>query len=221
MSKANKKESKDSIKSKNFLVITKYPTNYRIFDIRSNKPVCYKDPSKEDASMVLQEIDSVSINHSGKNVHINYFAPNNVGILLSISNKSMNAAKQIYAETLFNQQSVEAAKKNINKKEEIVTNSQVVYSYIEMIQTCIVFGYTALEAFTNLSIPDDYEYKTKTNNKGIIETYDKEAIERWTTLKSKISEMLVDIYKTKNIKLNLFHNFSEPSFPAHQKTCNI
>ncbi|WP_319506575.1 hypothetical protein [uncultured Methanolobus sp.] len=200
MSKSNKRKPKAKTSSKEFLVATKYPQNYQIFDIRSSKPLCYKDSSKEDASMVLQEIDLASINYSGKKVQIDYFPPNNVGLLLSISSKAMHMAKKLYDEGMLIQNKDDAKTRIVSKKDEIAANSRIIYDYIEMIQTCIVFGYTALEAFTNLSIPDDYEYKTKPNGKGIIEIYDKEAIERWTTLKIKISEILVDVYKTKNIK---------------------
>ena len=222
------KSQKRGLKGKNnneFLVITKYPQDYQIFDIRSNKPICYKDESKEDISMVLQEMDSVSVNFSGKNTRIDYFAPNNVGMLLAISSKAMHMAKKLYDEGILFQQEDEAKTNSANSKDKIVANSQIVYDYIEMIQICIVFGYTALEAFTNLSIPDDYEYKTKPNSKGVIEIYDKEAIERWTALKTKISEILVDIYKTRNIKsLNIWDKFVQFEIMRneiiHQKSIN-
>jgi hypothetical protein len=216
MSKSNNRKIKAN-SSKEFLVATKYPYNYQIFDIRAKKPICYKYSSKEDASMVVQEIDLLSTKFSGKKAQIDYFPPNNIGILLSISSKSAQQAKNIYDEGLLLQSEDEQKANNVSRKDEIASKSKIIYDYIEMIQTCIVFGYTALEAFTNLSIPDDYEYKTKSNSKGIIEVYDKEAIERWTTLKIKISEILVDVYKTKNIKsLNIWANFIQFEKMRHE-----
>lgn len=88
---------------------------------------------------------------------------------------------------------------NLDKKDDIIIKSTILYDYIEQAQTCIVFGYTALEAFTNLSIPEEYKYTSEPNNKGVVEIYDKRTIERWLTLKTKLI-ILTDIYKTKCIK---------------------
>ena len=85
-----------------------------------------------------------------------------------------------------------------DKKEFLNEISSKVCDYIEQLQTAIVFGYTALETFANLSIPDDYTYETTKNPKGIIETYDKTAIERWLSLKTKLQYILKEIYETKN-----------------------
>lgn len=194
-----------------FLVINKYPENYRVFDLRANKPVCFKDSpiNGGDASMVMQEIDTLELfpTINGKKNTVEYVAPNNVGILLSISNKSVLTAKKLFDNQIKSYNYSESAN-DINVKDEIFARTRLIYDYIESVQTSIVFGYTALEAFTNLSIPDNYQYKTNPNNKGVIEIYNKEAIERWTPLRVKISEILVDIYKTKNIKgLKLWSNF--------------
>ena len=70
--------------------------------------------------------------------------------------------------------------------------------YIECLQTAIVFGYTSVETFVNLSIPNEYTFETKNDSKGIKETYDKAAIERWLSLKMKLQYVLKEIYKTKN-----------------------
>lgn len=213
--------------NKNFLVVTKYPENYEAFDLRTNKPVCFRDSpiTGGDASMVIQEIDTLELPSkvNGKKNSVDYIAPNNVGILLSVSNKSIVLAKKLFDNHIGtnNFESQEGS----DVKNRIVTRSRLIYDYIEYIQTCIVFGYTALEAFTNLSIPDDYEYKSDPNNKGVIEIYNKEAIERWSPLRVKISDILVNIYKTKNIKgLKLWSNFllfEELRHEIiHQKTIN-
>lgn len=228
MSKAKMKDRnvKVCIK-KNYLVVTKYPKDYKAFDLRTNKPVCFRDSpiTGGDASMVIQEIDTLELSSKINIIKnsVDYIVPNNVGILLSVSNKSIVTAKALFQNHIEsnNFESSEGS----NPKDRIITSSRLIYDYIESVQTCIVFGYTALEAFTNLSIPDDYEYKSSPNNKGVIEIYNKEAIERWTTLKVKISDVLVDIYKTKDIKgLKLWSNFllfEELRHDIiHQKTIN-
>jgi len=203
--KKTKKKSNENKKGKEFLVITKYPEDYKPFDIRANKPICYKgDPIKgETSSMVCQEIENIefSTRVKGKKNTIDYFAPNNVGILLSIANKALIKAKKIYKEKI-NPDVVNHFEDydNMSREETIIMKSRIMYDFIEIVQVGIVFGYTALEAFANLSIPQNYEFKADINNKGITEIYDKTAIERWITLKIKISEILVDIYETESIK---------------------
>jgi hypothetical protein len=54
----------------------------------------------------------------------------------------------------------------------------------------------------NLSIPKNYKYVKKTNRYD--EIYKKEQIERWMNWKIKISEILVDIYKTTKINNETF-----------------
>lgn len=44
--------------SKEYVVITKHLEDYVPFDIRSNKPICYKDNSN-GGSMVLQEFEEI------------------------------------------------------------------------------------------------------------------------------------------------------------------
>lgn len=50
-----------------------------------------------------------------------------------------------------------------------------------------------------MSIPEEYQYTSEPNHKGVVEIYDKQAIERWLPLKTKLI-ILTDIYKTKCIK---------------------
>ncbi|MGE6229885.1 hypothetical protein [Paenibacillus chitinolyticus] len=206
-------------RNKEYLVITRDPENYKIFDLRANKPICYKDSpiTGGDGSMVLQEIEYIESSRkiNEMNNDLEYFAPNNVGILLSIARKSLDSALNTFEEKL-NPERIDhvISKQDGDRKEQIINQSKIMYDYIEFIQSSIVFGFTALEAFVNLSIPEGYEYKFE-NNKGIIEVYNKEAIERWLPLRTKIAEILVSIYNTKPIKsINLWNMFC--SFEEHR-----
>jgi hypothetical protein len=127
--------------------------------------------------------------------------PNNVALLLSVSEKALIAAKVTYTDNFSNPEIVlDLDKMNGDRKEMMNSASSLVCDYLEKIQTSIVFGYTALEAFVNLSIPENYTYTTEKNNKGISEHFDKKAIERWMPLKIKIKNILTDIYRTKKIE---------------------
>lgn len=57
----------------------------------------------------------------------------------------------------------------------------------------IVFSYSALEAFANENIPDDYEYTSERDDKRCIEKYNKEQIERYLNLDVKLGSVLPPI----------------------------
>lgn len=222
MSKKTKNVQSEKSSGKDFLVMSARVADYKFIDPRSNKPIAYMSDGKngQRGEMVLQEIDSLKIAvNTKKKTEVNYFAPNNVGVLLSISQKSLHASKEILI-------GMNEADKldNADKRKEIIDNSIVIYEYIEKIQSCIVFGYTALEAFSNLSIPDNYEHKI-CNNKGVTEIYNKDSIERWLSLSKKIGLLLIDIYDTKPIKgTNIWSKFVQfeelRNSIIHQKSIN-
>lgn len=164
------------------------PENYKMDDVRFNKPQIhrYHENGKLKNSIIIKEIDQVKINKK----EMTYFTPNNVAILLSISSKSFKESKE-----LFNNYFIDDIK---IFDDDVPIRSTKLINYIESIQTSIVFSYTALETFINLSIPDDYIYETK-NSKGIVENYNKEAIERWLDLKKKLN-ILKEVYKTNKLE---------------------
>ncbi len=191
---------KKNISKRQGVVFCSHPKDYKIFDIRSLKPkFLTSDMKNEEApGMVLQEFDEIKFNGINK---LQYFAPNNVGILLSIANKSLNDSKELFEKKInpnkFNHSLKSATG---NRTEFLIEKSKLLYDYIEIIQSCIVFSYTAVEAFCNLSIPDNYEYRQHNASKGIVELYDKHSVERWLSLKLKVGTILVEIYNTDDIK---------------------
>lgn len=184
-----KRESRSKIS----LVVGIEPQNYRVAEPRLNKPVCFKkiEGGTEVGSMLVQNLEEIIISGT----RLTYFTPNNIAILLSISNKSLAKAKNIFSEKL-DPQKVNLALQNagINKVDFLNKKSSEVCDYIELIQTSITFAYTALETFANLSIPEDYIYEVKVKTKGTKELYDKEAIERWVTLRDKLLYVLPNVY---------------------------
>lgn len=182
------------------LVVGVHPEKYSIDDARLMKPLCHQkiENGLLEGSMLVQSIDKVTINSKKK---ITYFIPNNIALLLSQSQKSLEKAKEIYNKKFLDPElELDFEKMDGEKKESLSNVSSLVCDYLENIQTSIVFGYTALEAFVNLSIPSSYEYKSEKNAKGISETFDKVAIERWLTLRIKIKNILTQVYKTKSIE---------------------
>ena len=181
------------------LVVGTTPDRYRPVDNRLMKPACQQsyEGGVLKGSMLIQDIDKVSLN---KKSNITYFVPNNIALLLSVSDKSLQEAKKIHTKYFSNSEIELDLEKMTGDRKEMMNNaSSLICDYLESIQTSIVFGYTALEAFVNLSIPEGYEHTAEKNSKGISEIYDKKAIERWLPLKTKVKSILSGIYNTKKI----------------------
>ncbi len=181
------------------LVVGTTPDRYCLVDRRLMKPVCHQsyEGGALKGSMLIQDIDKVSLN---KKSNITYFVPNNIALLLSVSDRSLQEAKKIHSKYFTNKEiEFDLNKMTGDRKESMNNASSLVCDYLESIQTSIVFGYTALEAFVNLSIPANYEYTAEKNSKGISEIYDKKAIERWLPLRTKVKSILTGIYNTKKI----------------------
>lgn len=204
------------------LVVSISPDSYKPKDIRLNKPLFFirKNEGIITGSMLVQDIDDVKI----RNDWLTYFSPNNVAILLSVSNKALVTAKTIFKER-FDPQERDLDFQNIDEDKHgfLDAKSKDVCDYIEAVQTSIIFGYTAVEAFSNLSIPVDYEYQVKIKSRGTSELYDKNAIERWLSLKEKVMNILPAIYKTSKIEKtkswNLFLKLEKYRHEIiHQKT---
>lgn len=179
------------------IIVGLFPDQYKVVDPRLNKPVCHQkiENGEVTASMLLQDFDTVKVD---RNKEITYFCPNNIAMLLSVNSKSLEQAKALYSD-FFQNSSIEFELNKIEGDKKAFLNgiSSRVCDYIECIQTAIVFGYTALETFANLSIPDEYTYEMRSNSRGIKEIYDKAAIERWLSLKVKLQYILKEIYETK------------------------
>lgn len=195
------------------LVFADVPSNYKVDDVRFNKPVIHRSlkDGKVTGSMIIKEIDEVKINKE----KITYFTPNNIALLLSVNSKAYIEAKELFTNYF----------QDDNKifEDELSKRSSKLMDYIESIQTSIVLGYTALETFTNLSIPDNYIYENK-NHKGIIENYNKEAIERWLDLKKKLN-ILREVYKTNKLENQNWWSYfilleQYRNSIIHQKTIN-
>lgn len=203
-----------SIKNKPYLIIGLNPEDYKIFDKRIMKPITYQlsfEEEKIEGSMVSQIIDDVQI---GKK-KLEYCMPNNVGVLLSIAKKANEQAQEYFKKHFEDLQQNDVDKED--KIELLKRKSTEVCDYIELIQSAIVFSYTSLEAFSNLSIPENYFFVQRVKNKGIDERYDKEAIEKWINLNTKLNLILPEIYKTKKLQeTNLWSHFTKLEKLRHE-----
>jgi hypothetical protein len=68
-------------------------------------------------------------------------------------------------------------------------SSTATYDYLELMMASVVFAYTAVEAFTNEEIPEDFVYEDQTDS-GLLIPRQKEWIERHLSLDEKLAVVL-------------------------------
>jgi hypothetical protein len=67
--------------------------------------------------------------------------------------------------------------------------------YLERMSEAVILAFTALEAFVNETIPDDYQYARHARSQIILEVASKPAIERFTPIDEKLCVILPDVLK--------------------------
>lgn len=182
------------------IVTGMYPDDLKIIDQRYKVPMVMIH-DKWDIKPVSQQIDIVSFD--GKEIPL--LTPNVIAIHLSISKKAQDEAKILFESININIKNRKKDAQDPEKRNDVLRErSKLVCDYLEKIQTAIIFAVSAIETFSNMSIPDDYTY-TITGNKNT-EIYNKQQIERFITLKDKISKILVEIYSSKSLSEQSFWN---------------
>jgi hypothetical protein len=127
-------------------------------------------------------VSPIEVNGEKTYIH----TPNPIAMLLNISNINYkNSCKKFNFKEL----------KKSNKDDE-----KDYFDSIEFYMASIIFAYTALEIFSNYSIPDYFKFPKIREDKKCIEIYNKEQIEKNIKLDLKISEILPIIYKIDSFK---------------------
>ena len=171
---------------------TLFTDNDGFNDPRMMRPISVID-RKTNSSHLLQPIEEIKY---GKN-EITFFKPNIVSLFVSIAHRELENAKSIYYE------SISSKIKNGEKIDFNKDEHRWLFNYFEKIQMAIVAIYTAVEAFANIAIPNDYKIE-KRNIKKIIEIWEKHDIERWISTSEKISDILpsiLNIVSPKKLKI--------------------
>ncbi len=177
----------------------KKPSKNKLPDRRELRPV-FIHAEKQVKTFVLGQNEIYELN---KKV-IDFTAPNNIAICLNISNREYEIALQKFLKLI--------SPKFNNKSTRITfdeTEISELYDYFEHLQISLLFAYTAVEAFGNIAIPENYTFE-KFNNKKVKEIWTKESIERWLSTSEKIGEILPAI-------LGVEPPFNEAFWPQFKK----
>lgn len=176
------------------ILLDKNPKVPKIYDRRFNPPyIILKKPSGYDDDLLVQDVDEIKVDE----IHTKYFTPNMTAIKLSFAKKVLYEAEQLREKIVRLNEDEDKHSDQFNRK-ALIEDSKVVCDYIETIQAAVVFSVSAVEAFSNISIPNDYIYKATTNKK--TEIFNKAQIERWIDWKTKLTKILPEIYMTEKIQ---------------------
>ena len=137
------------------------------------------------------KVSLISVVRYDSNRIIDIPTPNATAMFLSISHRLYSQAKSI----LTNESKIKAKNNSLS----FVSDRDAI-DYLEAISASVVFAYTALEAFANEVIPDDYTYSVGREDKRCTETYDKTQIERSLNLDIKLDKILPIIFGVKSPK---------------------
>ena len=135
------------------------------------------------------QLTLVSVVQLNKKKKLSIALPNATALCLNISKRSWNEAREIR----------KASKIDSSLKSDVGFESHSnAFDYVERVMESVVMAFTALEAFVNEIIPDEYE--THRKSEVILEVMNKNQIERWLSLDEKLSSILPDVLDTKTPK---------------------
>ena len=112
--------------------------------------------------------------------------PNATALLLSSSARAYDAARKIREANEFDK-SVRAEVRFQSDKDA--------FDYVERMIEAIVLAFTALEAFINESIPEDFIYSCHIQSKLVLEAANKSKIERYIRIDEKLTLVLPAVLK--------------------------
>lgn len=79
-----------------------------------------------------------------------------------------------------------------------VKDEKTFFDLLEKRMAAVVFAYSAIEAFSNQTIPDQFVYQPKKTQGKYMGKYDKEGIERYVLLDTKLGDILPEILNLKS-----------------------
>ncbi len=151
----------------------------------------FQSPGSVQVAPKGSQLTLQSVTQLNKRKHLSIALPNATALFLNSSERAWKEAQKIRKKSKIDT--------SIKKQVTFPSNLEA-FDYLERVMESIVMAFTALEAFVNEHIPDDYEYHTNRKSKIIIEVMDKQAIERWLSLDEKLATVLPEAISVESPK---------------------
>ncbi len=181
------------MKDKKMVLISKFDENsLEILDMRFLPPKILITNDIQDYKFLSRSIEEVNI----KRNTVRFITPSMVALQINIANEALREVKSLdnKIQNLYSKQNIDDGSLN----NLLIEHTLEIYNFIEHTQKAIIFSFTALETFINLSIPNDFIWQKTTSKK--TEVYNKEQIERYVSWKEKIDLVVTYIYEVPQIK---------------------
>ena len=131
-------------------------------------------------------VTEAAIIHHGEE-RIGITTPNATALFLNLSQACHLQAEQLISKCISNKNEFGHLLEEID-----------VFAFYEQMMASIVFAHTSLESFVNEEIPDDYIHKVTDSR--CTQHYNKEQIERYLNLDTKLGDILPDVLQVKSLK---------------------
>src|ERR1035437_2470524 len=154
--------------------------NLKKTDFRELTPLIIED-EKEQKTHFLRQVEQYDI----KSKQVTFYTPNNITLAMNIANEAYNKAQEMHSEYI--KVKLESNESKIKFENNALST---LYDFFQQAQISLIFIYTAVEAFANSSIPNNYSYEKIDNKRKIKEIWNKDSIERWMLTSEKLTEIL-------------------------------
>jgi len=151
----------------------------------------WKSPWTGQVSEKGTRITVVTIAKLNSKKHVRIPVPNGSAILLSASNKSYLRAKALRKKS-----SIDSS---IKKEVEFLSDADA-FDFLEDTIQSIILAFSAIEAFANEVIPEDFQYSHNRKSKITLETADKQRIERHFSLEEKLDQVIPEVLGVRSPK---------------------
>ncbi len=165
-----------------FIITNDCNKKYSLIHDCAELPFLHKDA-------VLQELEILEFENS----YIKIAKPNIISLFISNAKTSDVEGNKLAAKIFKGKEIADGS----SFEEQLRLNTKTVYEYIAVKSNSAINAYQAIEAFCNLSIPDDYIY-AKTTKKSI-EHFNKTQIERYFSTSEKLQKIICEIYNINDI----------------------
>ncbi|WP_437625988.1 hypothetical protein [Sorangium sp. So ce1151] len=118
--------------------------------------------------------------------------PSGAALYISLSQRAWLSSESILEAELF--------EFNTEARSWGPTRHETLYNMFEERMANIIFAYTAVEAFANESIPNEYEHKATRSDGRCTEVYSREQIERNLSLDLKLGSILPQVFNVQTPK---------------------
>jgi hypothetical protein len=140
-----------------------------------------------------------TIEKVGKEV-LSFGLPSSPGLFLNLALNSKRQIDKINFEDCFD--------KHPAPQGTYPENHEMLFNFIELMMSQIIFSHSAIETFANIKIPNEFLYRTKRSDKKFIEEYNKDQVERYVSLDDKLDKVLPQIFNVKTPKgTKLWENY--------------